>query len=495
MYYIFILGMGCDNMKKRQKLLAVLIALLIVISSGELIIYANIKTSTAKATLLQEGEYNIQQSNINYSNSAMFGLFDTPTVQEYIYEELLNCSTSINIYNYRVNTDDLINVYSDIINSNPDLFYVSSSITYTYTTTGYVYEIRPHYSMNSSEIIEAKVIFENGVQRALSVVDNSMNDVQKALVIHDYICDIATYPVLNSSADDKDIYHSAYGLFYDGNVVCAGYALAYSYILNLLGIPCEYVASNAMNHAWNAVQIDGKWYNVDLTWDDMSLYNNSMNLRGGMFHNCFLKSDEAFGGEIGRYHFGGTTYDNCVMSDTSYDNYFWNNLTSNICVVDGDYYYFEQDGTAFRGYLKKRDLNGSVSTVSDTAISCIKMNVTGTNVDENGVSHTHTMVDPFVRVVYLDNRFYLTSVRQIISIDISGNRHTILNEDNYCFGLGTTDNELVYQEYSTFNSYQLDKIQYFNEYLSTDNFSVYNNYPDINNDGSINAKDYAMIIK
>ena len=236
MYYILILGIGCDNMKKRQKLLAVLIALLIVISSGELIIYANIKTSTAKATLLQEGEYNIQQSNINYSNSAMFGLFDTPTVQEYIYEELLNCSTSINIYNYRVNTDDLINVYSDIINSNPDLFYVSSSITYTYTTTGYVYEIRPHYSMNSSEIIEAKVIFENGVQRALSVVDNSMNDVQKALVIHDYICDIATYPVLNSSADDKDIYHSAYGLFYDGNVVCAGYALAYSYILNLLGI-------------------------------------------------------------------------------------------------------------------------------------------------------------------------------------------------------------------------------------------------------------------
>lgn len=482
-------------MKKLHKLLAVLIVLLLTISTGQLLVYANINTSSAKATLLQEGEYDIEASKLNYSSSAMFGLFDIPTVQEYVYSELLNCSKSINIYRYMINVDDLINVYSDIINSNPDLFYVSSSITYTYTTTGYIYEIKPHYSMESDEIAQAKIIFNNGVQKALSVVDNTMTDVQKALVIHDYICDIATYPVLKSAADDKDIYHSAYGLFYDGNVVCAGYALAYSYLLNYLGIPCEYVTSDPMVHAWNAVQIDGKWYNVDLTWDDMSLYNNSMNLRGGMFHNCFLKSDEAFSGEIGRYHYGGTTYDNIVMNDTAYDNYFWNNLSSNICVVNGKYYYFEQDGTAFRGYLKERDLNSNVSLVSDTAISCVKMNVTGTNVDEDGVSHTYSTTDPLVRLVYLDNRFYLTTVRQVISIDMNGNRNVILSDDNYCFGLGITDNELVYQEYSTFNSYQLNKIQYFNEYLSTENSSVYNNYPDINNDGSINAKDYAMITK
>lgn len=482
-------------MKKLHKILAMLTAVLIMATCSQLVVYANINTSSDKASLLQEGQFDIEQSNLNYSNSAMFGLLAVDSVQDYIYEELLNCSSKINIYRYMINVSDLVNIYSDIVNSNPDLFYVSSSLSYSYTTNGLVYEITPMYSMESSEIEQAKIIFDNGVEKALSVVDNSMTDVQKALVIHDYICDIATYPVLNSTADDKNIYHSAYGLFYDGNVVCAGYALAYSYLLNQLGIPCEYVASDPMKHAWNAVQINGNWYNVDLTWDDMSLYNNSMNLRGGMFHNCFLKSDEAFGGEIGRYHYGGTTYDNCVMNDTTYDNYFWDNITTNICVVDGDYYYFEQDTDKFYGYLKKRDVNSKTSLVSSSAISCVKMNITGTNVDEDGVSHTHSMIDPLVRLTYLDNRFYLTSIRQVISIDKNGKRNIILEDDNYCFGLGVTDNELVYQEYSTFNSYQLDKIQYFNEYLSTENSSVYNNYPDINNDGSINAKDYAMIKK
>lgn len=488
-------------MKKVHKILALLISALIIITGGHLIVYANTENKAMTATLLQEGNFDIEANSAKTSRASTFALFDTESAKEHIYKMLLSSSSQINITAYLISINDIVNLYSDVINSNPDLFYVSGAFSVSYNqSTGYVNYIIPQYTITGDELTKAKTIFNEGVQKALSVVDNSMNDIQKALVLHDYICDIAAYPQLIFSEDgtptnDKDIYHTAYGLFYDGNVVCSGYSLAYQYLLNNIGIPCEYVTSEPMAHAWNAVQIGGKWYNVDLTWDDMSLYNNSMNVRGGMFHNCFLKSSEAFSGEIGRYHYGGTTYDNLVMNDTAYDNYFWNNLTTNICVVDGKYYYFEQDGTAFRGYLKERDLNGNESLVSSTAISCVKLNITGTNVDENGVSHTHTMVDPLVRMVYLDDRFYLTSLRQVISIDMNDNRNIILNEDNYCFGLGITDDELVYQEYSTYNSYQLDKVQYFSEYMSFDGSSVYNNYPDINNDGIVNAKDYAMIKK
>lgn len=483
-------------MKKINKLIALLLTILILCMGSQLIAFASVKTATAEVKLLQEGDYDITPCELDYSAFAMFGLNaeTEKSAREYIYQELLNCSAKINVYKYQISTSEFTKFYSDIINSNGDLFFVSSSVSYSYTTQNIIYEITPHYTMEKSEIENAKVIFNNGVQKALSVVDSSMSDEQKALVLHDYICDLATYPKLNSAADDKDIYHSAYGFFYDGNVVCAGYALAYSYLLNQLGIDCEYVTSDPMRHAWNMVKINNKWYNVDTTWDDLGAYN-SQNTRGAMLHDCFLKSETAFSGDIGRYHYGGTTHDNCVANDTSYDNYFWNTLTTNICVVNGDYYYFElnSDSSSF-GYLKKRTKAGAVSNVSADKINCIKMNISGISTDANGVQHQKTKVDPLVRTVYLDGRFYLTTQNNIISVDLTGKRHNILSNDSYCYGLGITDNELVYQKYSDYSSEQLSKKQYFKSYMSDSTVSKYHNYPDINNDGYVNAKDYAMIL-
>lgn len=481
-------------MKKFLKLFAVIMAFVIAIGSYQMFVFASVKTGTAKVELLQEGNYDIYDNDLRYGSSSHYGIFSSQTAEEYIYEQLLNCEERISVYDFRINVDEFVDLYANIINDNPDLFYVSSTVSYRYTNTNYIYDIDPKYSMTSDEIADAKIIFNNGVNKALSIIDNSMNDVQKALVMHDYICDIATYPVLNTAADDKYIYHSAYGLFYDGNVVCAGYALAYSYLMNMLGIECEYVTSNPMSHAWNAIKINGNWYNVDITWDDMTLYNNSMNVRGGMFHSCFLKSNASFAGGNGFYHYGGTTYGNLTMNDTTYDNYFWDDVCTNINVVNGDYYYFDYDGSSFKGYLTKRDINGN-ETVLGSSISCVNNRISGATYDEEGNAYAHSVVDPFVRIVYLDNRFYLTTLRQVISVDMNGNRHNITSDDNYCFGLGINGNELEYQKYSQYNTVLLDKEEYFRNYMSTPLSNRYNNYPDINNDGTVNAKDYSMIIK
>lgn len=481
-------------MKKSVKILAVFLALIIALASYQMFVFASVKSGNTEVSLLQEGDFDIYNNNLHWENSVQYGLFSTKTAEEYIYESLLGCSTNIDVYSYRIPLDTFADLYANVINDNPDLFYVSSSVSYRYTNDNYIYDVQPRYSMTSDEIAEAKIIFNNGVNEALSHIDNSMSDVQKALVMHDYICDKATYPVLNSAADDKEIYHSAYGLFYDGNIVCAGYSLAYSYLMNQLGIECKYVTSSPMSHAWNAIKIDDNWYNVDITWDDMSLYNNSMNLRGGMFHTCFLKSNASFAGGNGYYHYGGTTYGNYQMNDTTYDNYFWDDVCTNINVINGNYYYFDYDGSSFRGNLTMRTTGGN-ETVIGNSISCVNNKISGTTYDENGKAYYHSIIDPFVRIVYLDNRFYITSVRKIISVDLDGKSNEILNDSNYCFGLGIEDNELIYQRFSEWNSVKLSKIDYFNNHLSTPSQNNYNNYPDINNDGVINAKDYSMIIK
>lgn len=63
----------------------------------------------------------------------------------------------------------------------------------------------------------------------------------------------------------------------DRYTVCAGYAKAFKMGADRLGIPAISVSGTAVGydgsvaHMWNMVQMeDGKWYAVDITWDDQS---------------------------------------------------------------------------------------------------------------------------------------------------------------------------------------------------------------------------------
>lgn len=61
-----------------------------------------------------------------------------------------------------------------------------------------------------------------------------------------------------------------YGGLVEGKSICAGYALILNEALKSVGIKSQYVEGypeKGYGHAWNQVQIDGKWYNVDPTWD------------------------------------------------------------------------------------------------------------------------------------------------------------------------------------------------------------------------------------
>ena len=74
---------------------------------------------------------------------------------------------------------------------------------------------------------------------------------------HDYLIATVNY---DSS------YYNPYYAFKKGKGICMSYALAYQRILQEMKIPCIYVKGK--NHAWNMVRLDGKWYGVDVTWDD-----------------------------------------------------------------------------------------------------------------------------------------------------------------------------------------------------------------------------------
>ncbi|MBQ9228260.1 MAG: hypothetical protein IJ168_05445 [Eubacterium sp.] len=305
---------------------------------------------------------------------------------------------------------------------------------------------------------------------------------------------------------DQDIYHSAYGFFYDRQVVCAGFTLAYSYLMNMVGVECTYVGSSTMGHAWNKAKIDGHWYNIDLTFDNFDYDGSGYNTYGSMKHRHFLKSDAYFGTEAGSFHYNGTTYDDCTADDTAFDEAFWDDVQSRIYTVNGDYYYLDPyyNGRYSTVTLTRRSADGTEEALCDSfSATRLGFYASSTEITDSGRTIHKTLFDEVLaKLSYLDNRFYLCAGNAIYSVTLDGRRFYICPLDANACGLGVNgEHNLFYQLYTgtkTENSHidALDKVEYFRQHISTDESdSDYNNYPDINLDGYVNAKDYTYIIQ
>lgn len=123
--------------------------------------------------------------------------------------------------------------------------------------------IKREYTAEEIELINDKV---NDVIKEKT--DNSMPIKEKIKVIHDYIIDNTEYDRLKYDNKDDTTYKSntAYGVLFEGYGTCNGYADAMAIFLDKMNV-INYKISND-EHIWNLVYLDGKWYHLDLTWDD-----------------------------------------------------------------------------------------------------------------------------------------------------------------------------------------------------------------------------------
>lgn len=96
------------------------------------------------------------------------------------------------------------------------------------------------------------------------------------------------------TTENEDIMNAGLiGGLLNGTCFCAGYAEIVRNTLSCCGIECRYVAADnkdkdEFGHAWNQVKLDGKWYNLDLTWDADRIVESTPT-------KYFLKSDNDFG--------------------------------------------------------------------------------------------------------------------------------------------------------------------------------------------------------
>ncbi|MBQ3390785.1 MAG: hypothetical protein IJG56_00075 [Clostridia bacterium] len=148
---------------------------------------------------------------------------------------------------------------------------------------------------------------------AESVLQNlltpSMTDREKVIAIHDWI-------ILHTTYGEQGIEsHSPVGVFLNQTAVCDGYSRAMLLFCRLAQIPCLFLSSDAMNHSYNAVWIDGEWLLVDVTWDDPD-FGSQIEDRYLLKRPAELPTHKVDGGVTMQelFDFGRTYYTNLIDS-------------------------------------------------------------------------------------------------------------------------------------------------------------------------------------
>lgn len=230
-----------------------------------------------------------------------------------IYQAIINLEDSIDLSKYFTFStgDDAANIYAQVLEENPQIFYMTNQIRYSGNDT--ILKLEFSYAYPKANILSMKSTLDNKIQYILNnVINSNMSDLEKELAIHDYL-------VLNTEYDQRSNIpidsHNVYGTLIENVAVCDGYSKAFQLFLNKIGIECIRVDSEEMNHVWNMVTIDNEKYHVDVTWDDPIV--NEIDIKDTVSYNYFNITDS----QIEKDHtWIRSNYDACNSTKYSYIN-------------------------------------------------------------------------------------------------------------------------------------------------------------------------------
>ena len=212
----------------------------------------------------------------------LFDGFSTELIDK-VAKAMFSYSANVDISSFNISTKDTVALFSAIAKYYPSEYSILSRSDFTYRIVysplrKIITGIRFYYDNTlSSDAYQRRVKETNAAIEALVAKTKGMNDFEKALYVHDYIIlnceyDLDLLNLIKAEGTlDGEVYserYTEYSVLVNGTGICGSYALAYRAVMNACGVECLYLSSKAMNHAWNMIKLDGKWYHVDCCWDD-----------------------------------------------------------------------------------------------------------------------------------------------------------------------------------------------------------------------------------
>ncbi|MGN0186550.1 MAG: transglutaminase domain-containing protein [Paludibacteraceae bacterium] len=150
-------------------------------------------------------------------------------------------------------------MYTDV----PQLWVLYNYIP-RYNSDTYTYQARISTVNTPESFLHDLLTIDTVFRKITAPITPAMSTYHKLKVLHDgFIAEVSYGNMSGANAGNIK------GALIEKQAVCEGFSRAFLYLCQGVGIKCVYVTgSNANgNHAWNHVEVDGKWYVVDLTTD------------------------------------------------------------------------------------------------------------------------------------------------------------------------------------------------------------------------------------
>ena len=168
----------------------------------------------------------------------------------------------------RLSGQELTDIYFQLRLDHPEIFY-TEGFHYKFYPDSENVEMIPEYLFKKNKVMEHQKAMDARVKK-LARQAEKMNEKEKELFIHDFICQNVRYDKLK-----KAYSHEIIGPLGQGVGVCEGIAKSVKILCDALGIWCMIAISGAnpekgvkYRHAWNVIKIGGKYYHLDATFDN-----------------------------------------------------------------------------------------------------------------------------------------------------------------------------------------------------------------------------------
>ena len=268
-------------------------------------------------------------TSTNTNNSTQTTTKDSETLfRKLILEMVLTGDTATHdISQYNLKYGNAYLIYEDVIENEAYLAFNS------------YYDLLIGMSQNSNHIVQTVYLrnvdsgfadryvkMQNVVAKALGMLSPEMGDVEKALILHDYVVENTTYV---SGAEGSS---TAAGCLVNGQAICSGYANGLETLLHEAGIKSYHIVGNYGYHSWIMAQLDGQWYHIDPTWD--------YSTKGQAMHTYFVRNDQEYKSGCPKKHSQWKSYEfDATSTSTKYTDWFVHDVVGKMIYSNGYWYY------------------------------------------------------------------------------------------------------------------------------------------------------------
>lgn len=198
------------------------------------------------------------------------------SVYDEIYKAVMNAESNLNIIT-RISSKEISTICEAVYYDNPELFWWDGTFSWYYNTNGTVTKIIFSYLFPSNDLEHYNKLFLNMSLPIIFYANLLEKDMDKIKYVHDYLCLSVDYDYESYKAGKYGgKLQTAYSAVVEYKTVCAGYSRAFAYYMQQLRIPCAVLYGSG--HAWNLIEINGDFYQMDVTWDDGNKFPPYFNL-------------------------------------------------------------------------------------------------------------------------------------------------------------------------------------------------------------------------